>query len=375
MKIGFDGKRAANNFTGLGNYSRSLIAQLASFFPQNQYLVYIQKIKDHPQVADFLKDKQIKVCLPQKPGLLWRTSGIKKQLISDELDLFHGLSHEIPFGINKTGIASVVTIHDLIFLKFPRYFKVIDRFIYKLKAKYACRHADRIVAISECTKRDIVSFFNISPNKIDVVYQSCDDSFKADADAKFNETVRAKFSLPANYILNVGTIETRKNLVTLIKALKNVDSTYKLVVVGRKTGYMELVNQEIDKLGLRERVIFLQNVPFNELPAIYQMAKVFAYPSLYEGFGIPITEAIFSKVPVVAATGSCLEEAGGNTSLYVSPLDHAALASAINQIIASPELHQKMITEGLTHVKRFDNDVIANDMINVYNTTLSAKNN
>ncbi|WP_316794440.1 glycosyltransferase family 1 protein [Pedobacter frigoris] len=375
MKIGFDGKRAANNFTGLGNYSRSLIAQLASFFPQNQYLVYTPKIKDRPQVTNFLKDKQIKVCMPQNPGLLWRTSGIKKQLISDKVDLFHGLSHEIPLGIDKTGIASIVTIHDLIFLKFPQYFKIIDRFIYKLKAKYACRHADRIVAISECTKRDIISFFNISPDKIDVVYQSCDDSFKADADAKFNETVRAKFSLPANYILNVGTIETRKNLVTLIKALKNVDPIYKLVVVGRKTGYMELVNQEIDKLELRERVIFLQNVPFNELPAIYQMAKVLAYPSLYEGFGIPIIEAMYSKVPVVAATGSCLEEAGGNKSLYVSPLDHAALASAINQIIANPQLQQQMITEGLTYVKKFDNEVIANDMINVYNTTLSAKNN
>ncbi len=375
MKIGFDGKRAANNFTGLGNYSRSLIAQLASFFPQNQYLVYTQKIKDRAQVTEFLKDKRIRVCRPENPGLLWRTSGIKKQLLNDKIDLFHGLSHEIPLGIDKTGIASIVTIHDLIFLKFPQYFNPIDRFIYRMKCRYACGHADRIVAISECTKRDIISFYKINPNKIDVVYQSCDDSFKAEPDHSFNETIRNKFSLPQQYILNVGTIEIRKNLLTLIKALKNVDPACKLVVVGRKTSYMDLVNKEIDRLDLRERVVFLEDVPFKDLPAIYQMAKVFAYPSLYEGFGIPIIEALYSQVPVVAAKGSCLEEAGGNNSFYISPLDHPALASAINQIIASPELQNKMVTEGLAYVKRFGNEVIAKDMIHVYHTTLSAKNN
>ncbi|TCD03824.1 glycosyltransferase family 4 protein [Pedobacter psychroterrae] len=375
MKIGFDGKRAANNFTGLGNYSRSLIAQLASFFPQNQYLVYTQKIKDRAQVTEFLKDKRIRVCRPENPGLLWRTSGIKKQLLNDKIDLFHGLSHEIPLGIGKTGIASIVTIHDLIFLKFPQYFNPIDRFIYRMKCRYACRHADRIVAISECTKRDIISVYKINPDKIDVVYQSCDDSFKAEPDHAFNETIRIKYSLPQQYILNVGTIEIRKNLLTLIKALKDVDPVCKLVVVGRKTSYMDLVNKEIDRLDLRERVVFLEHVPFKDLPAIYQMAKVFAYPSLYEGFGIPIIEALYSKVPVVAAKGSCLEEAGGNNSFYISPLEHAALASAINQIIASPELQNKMATEGLAYVKRFGNEVIAKDMIHVYNTTLSAKNN
>ncbi|RZM18397.1 MAG: glycosyltransferase family 1 protein [Pedobacter sp.] len=375
MKIGFDGKRAANNFTGLGNYSRSLIVQLASFFPQNQYLVYTEKIKDRPQVTEFLKDKRIRICIPEKPGILWRTSGIKKQFLKDKIDLFHGLSHEIPLGIDKTGIASIVTIHDLIFLKFPQYFNPLDRFIYQMKYRYACKHADRIVAISECTKRDIISFYKINPDKIDVVYQSCDDSFKGEPDHAFNETIRLKFSLPEHYILNVGTIETRKNLLTLIKALKEISPGCKLVVVGRKTSYIKKVDKEIALLGLKERVIFLENVPFNELPAIYQMAKVFVYPSLYEGFGIPIIEALYSKVPVVAAKGSCLEEAGGNHSFYIPPLDHAALALAVNQILASPELQTEMVTIGLAYVKRFGNEVITKDMINVYNTTLSAKNN
>ena len=375
MKIGFDGKRAANNLTGLGNYSRSLITHLASIFPQNQYFVYTPKVKDKPQIASFLQDKRIKIRKPQKAGLLWRTWGIKKQLLNDQIDLFHGLSHEIPIGLDQTPIASLVTIHDLIFLKFPKYFGIIDRLIYKMKSRYACRRADRIIAISECTKRDIVHFYGIASEKIDVVYQSCDDSFKVTPNADFNLTVKNKFALPSKYILNVGTIETRKNLATLIRALEFINPEYKLVVVGKQTDYINLVKKDIDRLQLTNRVIFLQNVPFSDLPSIYQMADVFVYPSLYEGFGIPIIEALYCEVPVVAATGSCLEEAGGPDSLYVPALDAMALSLAINRIINDPNLQMEMKTRGRAYVKRFDNEVVTNHIMNVYKRTLSAKNN
>lgn len=371
MKIGFDGKRATNNLTGLGNYSRSLIAQLAEFFPQNQYFVYSQKIKEHPQIRHFLNARGIRSRLPDHPGLFWRTSGIKKQLIKENIELFHGLSHEVPLGIQNSGIPSIVTIHDLIFLKFPHYFGRIDRFIYRLKAKYSCKHADKIIAISECTKRDIIEFFHTDPNKIEVIYQSCDDSFKSPASEEIKQGVRIKNHLPSRYILNVGTVETRKNLLTLIKALPQVHPDYQLVVVGKRTAYADLVYQEIERLGLKDRVLFLQNVPFDELPSIYQMADAFVYPSLYEGFGIPIIEALYSGIPVIAATGSCLEEAGGEDSLYVSPLDHTALASGINTVLNTPALAEKMKIKGLEYVQKFNTKVITQDLMNVYNQVLS----
>ncbi|AOM78147.1 glycosyltransferase family 4 protein [Pedobacter steynii] len=371
MKIGFDGKRATNNLTGLGNYSRSLIAQLAEFFPQNQYFVYSQKVKEHPQIRHFLNARGIRSRLPDQPGLFWRTSGIKKQLIKENIDLFHGLSHEVPLGIQNSGIPSIVTIHDLIFLKFPHYFGRIDRFIYRLKAKYSCKHADKIIAISECTKRDIIEFFHTDPNKIEVIYQSCDDSFKSPASEETKQGVRIKNHLPSRYILNVGTVETRKNLLTLIKALPQVHPDYQLVVVGKRTPYADLVYQEIERLGLKDRVLFLQNVPFDELPSIYQMADAFVYPSLYEGFGIPIIEALYSGIPVIAATGSCLEEAGGEDSLYVSPLDHTALASGINTVLNTPALAEKMKIKGLEYVQKFNTKVITQDLMNVYNQVLS----
>ncbi|HKG07655.1 MAG TPA: glycosyltransferase family 1 protein [Pedobacter sp.] len=370
MKIGFDGKRAANNLTGLGNYSRSLIAHMAQLFPQNQYFVYTPKIKSKPQITAFLNHPGVFARRPDQPSLLWRTLGIKKQLTKDQIDLFHGLSHEIPTGLR---IPALVTVHDLIFLRFPQYFGVIDRFIYKLKCSYACMHANKIIAISECTKRDIITFFHIDPEKIEVVYQSCDDSFKRSASDKKKSEVRRKFELPERYLLNVGTIEERKNLLTLVRALKHIDPAYKLVVVGRPTVYTSLVHKEIELQDLRSRIIFLKDVPFDELPAIYQMASVFVYPSVYEGFGIPVIEALYSGVPVVAASGSCLEEAGGPDSSYVSPFDHMGFAGAVNNLIHSPtDTLAKLSAKGSAYVQRFNNEPLSAKMMEIYRSVLSA---
>jgi glycosyltransferase involved in cell wall biosynthesis len=375
MNIGFDGKRAANNLTGLGNYSRSLITQLSQFFPQNQYFVYTPKVKDSRQIKDFFTLSNVIAVLPKASNFLWRTLGIKKQLLADQIDLFHGLSHEIPIGLKQIGIPSIVTVHDLIFLKFPQYLGRIDRFIYKLKCQYACTHADKIIAISEQTKKDIVSCFNIDHQKIEVVYQSCDESFKTRVSKALKAQVKEKFALPDHYILNVGTIETRKNLLLLIKALANVPVTYKLVVVGKETPYKQLVLDEINRLSLKDRVIFLQNVAFNELPAIYQMASVFVYPSFYEGFGIPIIEALYSSVPVIAATGSCLEEAGGSDSLYIDPNNAIELAETINTVLEDQKLQTEMKQKGLAYVQRFNDDRIANHMMEVYKNVLANKPN
>lgn len=370
MNIGFDGKRAANNFTGLGNYSRSLIAHLAKYFPQNQYLVYSPKIKNKPQIKAFLETKGIQLKLPEIKGLFWRSLGIKIQLLKDQVDLYHGLSHELPIGIHKTGIRSVVTIHDLIFIRFPENYGFIDRSIYRFKTRYACKHADCIIAISEQTKQDIIHFFKINPDKIEVVYQSCDDSFKQQANEEIKSLIKEQYKLPEQYILNVGTIETRKNLLSLIRAMSYIDNKCKLVVVGKKTAYFKLVEKEIESLGLQERVIFLKDIPFTDLPVIYQLASLFAYPSVYEGFGIPIIEALYSNIPVVAATGSCLEEAGGTDSLYVHPNDHRALSRAINTILNDSSLQTQMKEKGLIYAQKFDNENISRQMMQLYHKTL-----
>ena len=373
MNIGFDGKRAANNLTGLGNYSRSLITQLAKRFHQNQYFVYSQKIKDKPQITSFFKEDRIHLKLAPSASLnfLWRSFGIKKQLKKDKIDLFHGLSYEIPVGLKAAKIKSVVTIHDLIYLRYPDHYKRTDRYIYDFKSKYACKKSDRIVAISERTKQDIVDFYKISEDKIEVIYQTCDDSFKQLQTQEIKGTVRRKYNLPEKYILNVGTVEARKNLLALIIALKDIDPAYNLVVVGKKQSYAGRVQEKIDVLKLNDRVIFLEGLPFSDLPSVYQMASAFVYPSFYEGFGIPILEALYSEVPVIAATGSCLEEAGGPGSIYVHPEDTAALALQVNRVLRDEQVQKKMIANGIEYVRKFDDQLLANQMMDCYLKTLN----
>jgi glycosyltransferase involved in cell wall biosynthesis len=373
MNIGFDGKRAANNLTGLGNYSRSLIEHLATQFPENQYFVYTPKIKAViEKLPLFTKKTNVHLALPTegKSKLFWRSFGIKNQLKKDKIDLFHGLSHEIPLGIKQTGIKSLVTIHDLIFLRKPQYYKLVDRLIYKFKSKYACENADKIIAISEKTKQDITEFYKINPSKIEVIYQSCDDSFKTLSSAAEKEKISRKYNLPTKFILNVGSIEARKNLLLVIKALPKIDENIHLVVIGKETAYTKLVKQEIEKLGLQNRVTFLKNIPFGDLPLIYQLATIFVYPSFYEGFGIPIIEALYSHTPVIAATGSCLEEAGGPNSIYVSPNDDHQLANAINTVLADKELQNEMKHKGLDYVQKFNNDNVNQQLLNCYLKTL-----
>lgn len=366
MKIGYDGKRAANNTTGLGNYSRSLIEHLAAQFPQHQYFIFTPKIKASIAALDFFKLPNVLLKLPEATKLFWRSFGITNQLVKDQINIFHGLSHEIPFGLKKNGIKTVVTIHDLIFLRYPNYYKFIDRTIYQLKSKFACNHADKIIAISQKTKDDIIEFYGISPEKIAVIYQSCDDSFKTTLPANVKEEVRLKHQLPTKYILSVGTIEERKNLLLLIKALPQINSAYTLVVVGKETPYATLVKKEIEKLGLQQRVIFLQNVPFKDLPAIYQLASAFIYPSLYEGFGIPIIEALYSSTPVIAAKGSCLEEAGGPYSKYIAPDNAQELAKVTNQVLNDTALQSEMIKNGLNFVQRFNNNIVSKQVMDCY---------
>lgn len=366
MRIGFDGKRATNNLTGLGNYSRSLLLHLVAKKPDNKYLIYTPKVKKNLRITHFVNTVGLDIKTPRNGSFLWRSFGILKDLINDGIDVYHGLNQEIPFAINHSKIKTVVTIHDLIFLRFPKYYKFLDRKIYTFKSRYACEKADKIIAISEKTKADIIEFYGIAKDKIKVIYQTCDDSFKTHWPEFKLKQVALKHELPLKYVLSVGTIEERKNLLTLVKALPHLSNPIALVVIGKKTSYKKVIIKEIEKLNLQKRVRFLENVTFTDLPAVYQLATAFVYPSKYEGFGIPIIEAIHSKIPVIAATGSCLEEAGGPDSLYVVAEDDKALADAINKVLNSSALRNEMIEKGLEYVQKFNSDTITETLMDVY---------
>lgn len=375
MKIGFDGKRAVQNNTGLGNYSRYLVEILSAYFPDNQYVLFAPKRRENPRLEKLKCAPNVSFFYPKtyfakQFSSLWRLFGIKADLKREKPDVYHGLSNELPLGIASTGIKSIVTIHDLIFLRYPEYYKPIDRFIYRLKFQYACQRADKIIAVSECSKRDIVSFFHIPEEKIEVVYQGCHPCFRKEVTDEKKMEVSHKYGLPKHYLLYVGTVESRKNLLLAVKALKSLPPEISLVAVGKKTQYQDLVEKYASENGVAHRLHIFNGVPFADLPAFYAQARIFIYPSFFEGFGIPIVEALSQGIPTIAATGSCLEEAGGSNSIYVDPLDEAGLAEKIKRIWHDSELSVSMAKAGKAYVERFSDEKIACQLMAVYSSLL-----
>lgn len=374
MNIGFDAKRFFHNQTGLGNYSRDLVRGLLQHHPEHHYHLFTPSshidlqnkfLKNHENVS-IIEPKGLNASLKS----YWRSVGLEKDLRKNKIDIFHGLSHEIPKKKKDSSIKYVVTIHDLIFLRYPKNYKTIDRKIYLKKVQHACEIADKIIAISQQTKRDIVEFLKIDEAKIEVVYQTCAGAFMKEGHFSYQESVLRKYNLPQNFILSVGTVEKRKNVASLVEAVGKSNTKLPLVIVGAQTDYIKEVEAMVTKYKLDDQVAFLQNVSFLDLPALYQLANLFVYPSVFEGFGIPILEALYSKTPVIAATGSCLEEAGGPSSIYVDPFDTDTMAIEIDKVVESIDLQLKMRESGYLYAQNFNTKKQANQLNSIYKSLM-----
>ena len=260
MNIGFDAKRVTHNTTGLGNYSRFLVKILSTYYPENSYFLYTPS-RGCLSPENLLK-QNVSLNYPRHffhktLKSLWRSKYIVKDLQQDNISLFHGLSNELPIGIEKSGIPSIVTIHDLIFIRYPDFYKPIDRKIYYKKFKEACERSDKIIAVSEMTKKDIISLFAIPENKIKVIYQGGNPLFREKVTEENLISFRKKYDLPKEFILNVGSIESRKNALLIVKALKKMNSRVPLIILGRRTAYAETIDQYINENDLSDRVRIL----------------------------------------------------------------------------------------------------------------------
>ena len=380
--IGYDAKRIVRNGTGLGSYGRTLvndIARCSETVPLILRLYAPDKGRDDLR-GQVISHDNLSFCYPQSTRLpfgksLWRSYGIVSDLKRDGVQLYHGLSGELPIGIRKSGIKSVVTIHDLIFLRHPEFYHWVDTKIYAWKFRQTIREADHIIAVSECTKRDIIELGGVDESRISVIYQSFAPRFSApnhgdcprdSSEAKIMGTVPV---IP-RYILSVGSIEARKNILLAVKALPYLPEDISLVIVGRHTKYTDQVTDYAKANRLDHRVRILHGVTDEALPALYAGAEAFVYPSRYEGFGIPIIEAISMGLPVVACTGSCLEEAGGPDSLYVSPDDAEGMANAIRQSLRGAEGRDQRITHSREYIRRFEVRDVASQVIDLYQSLI-----
>ena len=363
--IGYDAKRIVRNGTGLGSYGRTLINDIATDNAL-QLRLYAPDEGREDLRNQIVNRQNITFCYPSHSVLpfhkaAWRTKGIVKDLLHDGVRLYHGLSGELPIGIRKSGIKSVVTIHDLIFLRHPEFYNWLDTKIYAWKFRQTIREADHIIAVSECTKRDIIKLGQVDESRISVIYQSCAPRFNAP---------NPEIPTPPRYILSVGSIEARKNILLAVKALPYLPEDISLVIVGRHTRYTDQVNDYIKANRLDHRVHILHGVSDEVLPSLYAGAEAFVYPSIYEGFGIPIIEAISCGLPVVACTGSCLEEAGGPDSLYVAPDDAEGMANAIRQSLRGAEGREQRILRSREYIRRFEGQDVASQVIDLYQSLI-----
>lgn len=358
MKIAFDAKRLFNNLTGLGNYSRTLVQDLQNLAPQNQYVLYSPRARHNPDTEYFFDTTRFTIVTAPNGllGKLWRPWTISRNIRRDHIDLYHGLSHDLPFSVKAKhqGTRYIVTIHDVCYKTFPEMFPRTEQLIYQRKYSHSLRVADHIVAISESTKRDILNHYPwVSAAKVDVIYQALNPVYYTPCAPAAARQVVKRYGIEGDYMLYVGTINSRKNLLGIVQAyaLLPPHKRLPLVVIGNGHQYKDQVIRYAEENDLLQHLNFIDNVTLpDNLQAFYTAAMALLYPSFYEGFGLPVAEALLSGIPVVTSDISSLPEAAGPGALYVDPTSVESIADAIEQLIDSPTLRQELADKGHTYV-------------------------
>ena len=371
--VAFDAKRAFCNNTGLGNYARSIILNLLKWSPEIKLQLYTPAIKDrqfHDQVKSY---PNVNVLVPSaKYSLLsnfskslWRTYRLSSLFNRSPATVFHGTSNELPIGIH-TG--NIVTIHDLFYLHFAKDFTRIDREIYSRKVTYACKHASTIIAISNQTKRDLITAFPEYEDKVILLHQCCHERYYEEVQMEKLEQVKVKHNLPEKFFLYVGSFNKRKNASFLLSVMKELKQHLEvpLIMIGRKNNFQRQLEKEVKRKGLEQRVRFLNNVEDDDLAAIYSLGSLLLYPSYLEGFGLPLVEAQACGLPVLVSDRHCFQDAAGNHSLYATYNDTDQWVKSIQDFMNSKDLSEKMSIEGRKYVTSFHPQITNKHLTDLY---------
>ena len=360
MRIGLDAKRAFANTTGLGEYSRLLIDGLNGM---DQDLVLYTPVSG--ERTDFVR-AGMKVRSGQ--GAFWRSFGLRKAVMQDGIDIYHGLSNEIPLNAAQWSIPTVVTIHDLLFHRYPAHYPPGDRLIYRVKTNYAIRNADAIVAPSASTRDDIVGMYGIDPGRIHVVPECSHPVFETTPDPAHRTAVLDTYGIRSPYILSVGSYTRRKNHETILRALARLDEDVRptLLLVGSGGHLERRLRRTANELGLMRTLRFLHDLPQRDLAVLYRSASAAVYASLFEGFGIPLLEAMHAETPLISARNSSLTEVAGPGTLFFDATDTEQLAAHIRTAMTQ-DLGDE-VQANLRHAQTFSADRMARETLAVYET-------
>ncbi|MGH7594560.1 MAG: glycosyltransferase family 4 protein [Gemmatimonadales bacterium] len=374
---GFDAVRALRNRTGLGNYSRGVLGALRQHDPRMRMHLY-SPLAARTEFSEVPGDLGAELHLAPAtilPGAraIWRTFRSGHAAARHGVEFFHGLTHEIPRDLPGTGVRAIVTFHDLIYLKHPELFAAFDRWSYRWRYDWSARHADAVIAVSARTRDDLLEHYRLDASRIAVIPPPRNAAFALSATAAERAATRSRYAIPGEFLLSVGTLEPRKNHRVLVAAMARlrVSNAMPLLLIGRDGGSGTMLRTMIADHGLSERVRILSDVSSADLPTVMQSAALFLYPSLIEGFGMPIVEAQSGGVPVIAAQGGHLDEAGGPDARYVPANDPDAWAAAIGELLTDSDGSARMRQQGRTYATRFDGDRLAARLVAVYDAVVA----
>lgn len=348
MKIGIDASKISiAQKTGTENYTYNLLRELLSIDKENEYQLYLRE--DPP---DFVKDKPNvsykKIPLPR----LWTQAGLASEVLFNPPDVLFIPAHTMPL-LRRPGLKTVVTIHDL-GAEFLREYHQFPQKLYLNKStEFVAKFATHLIAVSQATKKDLTEKMGVPKDRITVVYEAWDRELFHRPNEDEVSKAREKHNLTNDYLIFVGTIQPRKNLVRLIEAFSKAKIGLDLVLAGKPGWLSEPIYEAPKKYGVADRVKFLGHVENSDLPGLYGGSKGLVFPSLYEGFGIPVLEAIACGTVVLTSKTTSLPEVGGKAAHYIDPADTNSITQGIEEIVINKQLRDRLLAEGIKQIQKF----------------------
>ena len=373
--IYLDVSAAVHRRAGLGRYAESLTRALVAAHP-SRYALFYNRERGVKPLRGLGRLPVRTVALGYKPWRMLVWLGQLARVGLDNLlpgaDLFHATEHLL---LSLRSIPTVLTVHDLIFRQLPEHHKPLNRWYLNLTVPLYCRRANHIIAVSEYTRRDLIAAYGLPPEKITVVPEAAAPRFRLQA-PEVVTAVRARYSLPDRYLLFVGTIEPRKNLTRLLAAFETLyreGLSDGLVIVGKRGWLYDDFFARLEQSPVKDVVLFPGYVMDEDLPAIYAGAQALVFPSLCEGFGLPVLEAMACGTPVVSSNASSIPEAGGEAALYFDPTDTVEITTTARRLLREADLQDRLRTRGLAQAARFSWDLAATATEAVYDAVLRGR--
>ena len=359
-KIGINTRYLQRKQSGIERYIEELIVHLGVIDKENKYILFFNK---HAQIPKLPLPDNFRILTSRLPTknlwirILWEHIFLWYEIKKNKIDVFHGPAFFVPL-LKPKNCKYVITVHDITFVKFPETFTLGTRLYYKLLFPHSLKLADVIITDSESTKNDLIKEYNLYKKNTKVVYLGISPNFLTKLKKEKLDEVKIKYNLPNKYFLFTGVLSPRKNVEKIIEVFSRLKQKeeykgYKLIIVGRRGWLFENIFNKVKQLNLEEEVEFIDYVPEKDLPAIYNLADLFLFPSLYEGFGFPILEAMAQDTPVITSNISSMPEVAGNAAILVDPKNTEEIESAIEKLRKIPNLRESLIKKGSLQVKKF----------------------